>query len=509
MDTDDATATPVKTVTTTPPRNTYVDVGLELKDGYLLYRPEDNSLIALYPQEFLQIRAEAEANNRVIEELQAANQAVTEASLALLELKRNPVPTVAALQQAQLKLDQALNDLALKSEAAKTRIEPIADLTADPNRLVELLPLTQRRETTQKNWYIPSGWLNGISADGRILLLDGPAERNKGPKEKLFYGSHLNHAELKRRLAQQALDKVKFENKWKLKPEDGDMYAGQFFEKWARTMGAQIQDFIEHGHRQVVEGVAGTASTDKSNPYRRIDLKSEAQLMRWAAGAGLEANFQPLQGDWFDENDKTWKQRFVRAAKAAQFNVKANAEASFAVGEAKVQTIGYFPDCAGWHLAPVMPSGPKNLGHFRLRANLSLYAVAGASMALEAGAGMLLTGSRQSLHGVPRASTKANVDAKSKVSLFAGLKEGANLKGSLQWLNPEGFIDEENPIRKDPTKHGANMLTLQMSPWMWPPYRGWPQALDLKSAMPMADLSLQPIQLYVWGLVDQKVSRSM
>ncbi len=444
---------PNKTATTSTPADTFVDVHHTLSDGYLLYRPDENAFIALYPEEFFACRHEGETNNRAIEELQAANQAVTEKSLALTELLRNPLPSEAELKTAQDELDQALATLSVKSEAAKTRIEKITNLKTDPKKLVEVLPLTMRRDGAQKAFYIPAERLKAAAADKRVYLVEGKAERNKGPKEKLLNGTKLNAAEVKRRMGAQVLDKAKFEKKWKLKPADGDEYAGQFFSAWSKTMGAEAKEFLEREQQQIVEGIFGPVNHDPNDPHRKIDLKAEAQLLRWAAGAGLEANFQPVQGKFFDKRDKNWSSRFKRASKAAQFNVKANAEASFAVGEARVQTTAYYPHFAGWHLTPAGAGVALDLGHFRLRGDMTLYAVAGASIALEVGAGLLLTGSKQGLRGLPKDSkaVKAKASAEGKVELFAGLKEGVDLAGSLQWLNPEGFIDANSPKRKKPT----------------------------------------------------------
>jgi len=447
-------AQPAKTTKTTTPKSTFVDAPYTTDDGYLLYRPDENAFIALYPDEFFAIRKEGEDNNMAIHELQEANQSVTESSLKLAELLRNPTPVKADLKKAQDELDQALATLSIKSEAAKTRIEKIANLKADQKKLVELLPLTPARDARHKTFYVPAEKLKSAMADKRVYLVEGKAEREKGPKEKLFNGITPNANEIKRRMLGQVADKAKFEKKWKLKPKDGEEYAGQFFSSWSKAMGAEMKDFLERSQDEVVKGVFGKVNPDKNDPHRMIDLKSEAQLMRWAAGAGLEANVQGFQGNFFDKRDKDWKSRFKRGSKAAQFNVKANAEASMALGEAKVQTIAYYPHYAGWHLTPAGAGIALDLGHFRARGEMSLYAVAGASIALEASAGLLLTASKQGLRGVPKnaKAAKAKASADAKVEIFAGLKEGIDLAGALQWLNPEGFIDEKSPKRKDPTK---------------------------------------------------------
>lgn len=446
--------TPVKVAPTTPPSGTFEKAPHSLQSGFLLYQPDQNAFIALYSDEFLMCRKDAEDNNQAIEALQAANQAVTEKSLALAELKRQPDPKLADLKAAQDALDQALSELDAKSEAAKSKIEKIADLGADENKLVELLPLTMARDAKQRTWYVPAKRLKSAMADRRLYLVEGKVERNKGTADRLFNGTSLNTKEVSRRIANQVVDKAKFGKKWKLKPQDGDEFTGQFFAQWSKTMGASVKEFLEREQKQIAEGLFAASTMDPNNPHRQIDLKAEAQLMRWAAGAGLEANCLPFQGNLFDKRDKNWKDRFKRAGKAAQFNVKANAEASFALGEAKVQTIGYYPHFAGWHVVPGGAGIALDMGHFRMRGEMALYAVAGASVALEASAALMLTAGKQGLRGAPKdkKAAKAKVGASANAKLFAGLKEGVDLNGALQWLNPEGFIDEKSPKRKDPKK---------------------------------------------------------
>ena len=430
---------PHQTATTNPRKNTCVDVLCMPTDGYLLYRPDQNAFIALYPDEWFACCKIGEENNLAIQALQAANQAVTDKSLALAELRRQPAPAIADLKKAQDELDQAIAELSVKSDAAKQRIEKITDLKTDPDKLVEVLPLTLARDGRQKAHYIPADKLKAAAADKRIYLVDGKAERSKPANKKLLNGSTLNAAEIKRRIEGQVLDKAKFSKEWKLKPKDGDEYAGQFFSEWSKTMGAQASEFLEREQKQIIEGVFGPVNADPNDPHRNIDLKAEAQLMRWAAGAGLEANFLPFQGNFYDQRDKNWKARFKRAAKAAQFNVKANAEASFAVGEARVQTIAYYPHFAGWHAEATAPGIALDMGHFRFRGDMTLYAVAGASIALEASAALMLISGKQALRGVPKnvKTTKAKVGGKGEVSLFAGLKE---VGGGGGYLVRCGFV---------------------------------------------------------------------
>jgi hypothetical protein len=445
----------VKSTPTTTSRDTYIEFEHTLTDGVLLYRPDDNSFIALYPDEWLECRKDGHENKTAIEELQEANRAVTEKSLALQHLLEQPNSAKADIARAQKELDAALNTLSQKSEAAKKRVEAITNLKTDPKKLVELVPLTMKRMEgrTHTPIYVSAQSLKKALDDKRVYMVEGSTERKKAPKEKVFNGTTLNVQEVRKRIANQVQDKAKFETKWKWAPKDTDHFSG-ILTDWAKVMGASATSFLERGQKEIIEGIVGAEKSDPNNPYRVVDMKPEAQFLRWTAGAGAEATFMPCQGNFFDKRDKTMAQRFKRAAKAAQFSIKANAEASFAVGEAKVETIMYLPHAAGWHLDATVIDQPLDLGYFRLRGDLTLYALAGASIALEAGASLMVTGDKQGLRGTPKnqSGTKAKVGAKGEVKLFTGLKEGVSLAGALQWLNPEGFINPGKPKKADVNK---------------------------------------------------------
>jgi hypothetical protein len=447
--------TAVKSAPTTTPSNTHVQVPHTLTDGVLLYRPDDNSFIALYPDEWLLCRADGHANKTAIEELQEANRDVTEKSLLLQHLLAQPNSAKADIAQAKKDLDVALNTLSKKSDAAKKRVEAITSQKTDPNKLVELVPLTMKRMEGRTNTpiYVNAERLQGALADKRVYLVAGSAERKKRPQEKLFDGTTLNTGEVRKRILDQVQDKAKFEKKWKLAPKDADQFSG-ILTDWAKVMGASATAFLEREKKEIIDGIVGADKHDPNDPYRMIDLKPEAQFMRWSAGAGAAATFMPFQGSLYDARDRNWGQRFKRAAKSAQFGIKANAEASFAVGEAKVETILYLPHAAGWHLDTTLDGGPFDLGYFRFRGDLTLYALAGASIAIEAGAALMITGDKQGVRGTPQnqAGAKAKVGAKGEAKVFAGLKEGVDLAGALQWLNPEGFIDPKTPKKADAGK---------------------------------------------------------
>lgn len=449
---------------TNPKLNTYVDALHAFSEGVLLYRPEDNSFIALYDEEWLTIRQDGIENITPIEALQAANAEATAKAVALRDLQRKPGVSKAEIDAAEKDLAKALNDVAAKSEEAKKKIEPIKTLGNDPSKLHELVPLTMKRVVKTKTGtkagrfftpiYVRADKLKGALADKRIYLVEGEAERKKQPQGKILNGINLNTDEIKKRMADKVQDKAKFAKKWKLAPKDADAYSG-ILSDWAKTMGSDAKTFLERSQEELAKQILpASLSYDKNDPYRNIDLNAEAQLMRWAGGAGLETNFNPFQGSLFDKRDKDWKDRAKRAAKTARFGIKANAEASFAVGEAKVETIAYFPHYSGWEMSPEVLGQPLNFGYFRMQGDLLLYGLAGASIALEADLGIMLTGDKQGVRGTPKnqKGAKAKVGAKGGIELFAGIKEGVQLSGAMQWLNPEGILGTGKPKKLKPNQ---------------------------------------------------------
>lgn len=449
------TFTPVKSTPATTPQETYIEVPHTLTEGVLVYRPDNNSFIALYPDEWLMCRADGYQNKTAIEELQEANRDVTAKSLVLQELLEQPNAAKADIAQARKGLDAALNTLSQKSDAAKARVQALGSQKVDPGKLVELVPGTMKRieGRTHTPIYVNVDRLRGALSDRRVYAVEGSAERKKQPKEKLFDGTSLNTKEIRNRILNYVQDKAKFSKKWKLAPKDADKFSG-ILTDWAKVMGADATTWLKRSQKEIVDGIFSTETSDPNNPYRNIDMKPEAQFLRWSAGAGAEATFMPFQGDLSSSRDTNWKQRFKRAAKSAQFSVKANAEASFAVGEAKVGTSLYLPHAAGWHLNTDLGGDYLDLGYFRMRGDLTLSAIAGASVALEAGAALMITGHKQGVRGMPRQQfgATAKVGTKGKADVFAGLKESIDLAGSLQWLNPEGLIDSAGPKKPDPNK---------------------------------------------------------
>ena len=98
-------------------------------------------------------------------------------------------------------------------------------------------------------------------------------------------------------------------------------------------------------------------------------------------------------------------------------------------------------------MSPEVLGQPFNFGYFRAQGDLLLYGLVGASVALEADLGIMLTGDKQGVKGTPKGQkgAKAKAGAKGGIELFAGIKEGVQLSGAVQWLNPEGVLGTGKP----------------------------------------------------------------
>ncbi len=437
---------PHATTVTTVPSNTFIDAKITPGAGELIYWPEQNAFLALYPPEFLDFHYEADEHSKKIAALQAANQKVTEAAIAMRAAQKSNI--AADLKKAETELNAALDEMQKASEEVKKKLEPLSKLEAKAGvKMVELVSLrTPKYKDKGKGVpiYVTSDRLKKVLAEKRIYVVGG--EKAKRDKDKVFKDGKLNTTEIKHRIAEKAQGKD-FKKEWKLKPADADEYTGVLSE-WAKTMNGDITKFIERN----VDDVQKKFNIDPKDPHRNIDLAVDAQLMRYSAGAGLAVNFKPFQGNLFDQRDRTWPDRLKRGLKSADMGIKANAKASFAVAEGRVHTELYWPHYAGWHATMDVAGEAVELGYWRLYGELVLSGSAGASLAVEVDVELCLTGGKQGVRGIPPANkkksgVKARAGASGDLQAFAGATAGIDAKGALQWLNPEGAESNGKPLK--------------------------------------------------------------
>jgi hypothetical protein len=441
---------PYATSTTTPPRDTFHEVTVASGDGVLMYWPEQNGFLALFPEEYRAFYAEADEHSKKIEKLQNANRKVTEAALLLREAHKRGV--AGEMTKAEAALQQAISDMQMASIDVKKTLQPLSRLDVKGGvKMVELVSLKKPKQQQKAvPIYVKSTTIQQVLAEKRIYLLEG--EKQKRDKEKVLKDGKLNTDEIKQRIAEKVQDKTKFSKKWKLKPDDAEAYSGVLSE-WARTMNGDAARFIERS----IHDLETQFNIDPNDPHRNIDLSAEAQLLRYTGGAGLEINFNPFKGNLLDKRDGSWPKNLMRGAKSGEFGIKANAQASFAIAEGRVRTSLYYPHYAGWHATAEIASQVFELGYWRFSGDIILSGGVGASLAVEVDVGISYTGGKQGLRGIPpeqkdKAGAKVHAGTKAELDAFAGGRAGVDAKGALQWLNPEGASSQGKPMKIKPNE---------------------------------------------------------
>nr|WBU72666.1 hypothetical protein PGH06_21280 [Citrobacter braakii] len=192
---------------------------------------------------------------------------------------------------------------------------------------------------------------------------------------------------------------------------------------------------------------------DESTYHQYVDISAQAQLMRYSQGAGLSAEFNPLE---------------------KKASAKMEGHASFALGEAKASAELFIPDRLG--IALLFPSkataavagGVCNMGAIRYTINAVLSGNAGASLGIELGVEADFSGEMAKGYGIkgspakltpplPPGQRKINltipqpdVQAGGEIGAFAGIQAGGNVSGAIEWFDPHP--DDDKQIAHDSNK---------------------------------------------------------
>ena len=206
-------------------------------------------------------------------------------------------------------------------------------------------------------------------------------------------------------------------------------------EKWAESSGVQVSlgdaERFAGALAQWAESFNATPARvllEKADAAGRAlyRVEADAQLLRYAAGAALEAGFNPVTG---------------------RFGLKGQAKAELALAEGRMDARGWFPDEDGWAVEVDVPArdGDRRaveLGRLRAHLALGLYGFAGASAALSADLDFSVQEGRVLLKGADDVEGLRKRDRKFRpqgagASAFAGVRAGCEVNGALEWDNPE------------------------------------------------------------------------
>ncbi|GAA3879030.1 hypothetical protein GCM10022405_00690 [Gibbsiella dentisursi] len=186
----------------------------------------------------------------------------------------------------------------------------------------------------------------------------------------------------------------------------------------------------------------------KHSPYEGscIAFDAQAQLLRWAYGASMKGVLNP-----FEVDIRTGKRKAI-----TELSGKTRFYANLALAEAKSHGTLHLPDKVGVKICyPLDPAkipggGIGILGTLRFDIELALSGSIGASLGVEAG--VSITDDRAKglpVKAIPDQGygfwrkvdvTKAADEplcGGAELGMFAGVEAGANVSGTLLWLNPE------------------------------------------------------------------------
>lgn len=196
---------------------------------------------------------------------------------------------------------------------------------------------------------------------------------------------------------------------------------------------------------------------DESTYHQYVDISAQAQLMRYSQGAGLSAEFNPLE---------------------KKASAKMEGHSSFALGEAKASTELFIPDRLGIALlfpakaSAGLASDVCNMGAIRYTINAVLSGNVGASLGIELGVEADFSGEMAKGYGIkgspaklapppPPGQRKINltiplpdVQAGGEIGAFAGVQAGGNVSGAIEWFDPHP--DDDKQIAHDSNKQIVN-----------------------------------------------------
>jgi hypothetical protein len=430
----------------------------------LFFQPETGEVIAVPEQESVKLIAEIGRWNSLVATLHDANAQVQFFEAQLAELYDQPRMRAPGEKEAVEKnWEIAVEWQEEVLDACRNQITSLDKIGSSGKRLVELIPIPTSSGNSQTKTENKPGDLKGgkyskelkgswAKGDKRVASKDWIRPpmgslvyvasdkieshwvKIKDPKKMKWTEVVAKDANGKRKIdnaklkeyATESIKKVKLQSKDFIKLEvNVDDSLGAWATAWNHDTANQ---FSKKGKL-----AAGPITGD-------IELNAGAQFMRYMYGGSLNASFQPFKGD---------------------VSFRAEGQAEIALAEAKAGAAIYFPCKDGWMWtlpASLADKGAKqkdiDLGAVRLMASLELKGVVGASIAAEVSLGIevkegqlpLAKGKRTPKRGKRRAKNVqvfgpedklvvAGVDA--GLNAFAGAKADAEVKGAIQWRNPD------------------------------------------------------------------------
>lgn len=418
-------------------------------------------IILVPAEDITEFRNEFRSLSYVMADFQAANAEVAsleQETEKLLATCKTDLITKLQLEQLSQKLDAAITWQEEAHGALQEKIKHLGKTTGSGKKLVELIPLL---------------------ADGKVVSGKATETKQNASASKVSYEKKANGAigindkvyHLPEKLVYARSDK--FKPKWPKYKDDATPV------KWAEVLRKD-----EHGKRKIDKQKLKTFAQEKlkkikvdSSDFVKLEFETAGGITDWAdawnkSGKGRWSQQGKVQvGDFTGDIDLSTEAQLMRYMLGGSLNatfepfkrgvsVKAEGSAECALAEAKASAQLHYPSRDGWMWSFKDAGGKEHdLGAVRCVLSIELSGVVGASIAGELSLSVQTREIEGMLPGVKGRSVKNKRGKRKKVAVnetivedgiatelevFAGAQASADLKGSVQWRNPEskdkGFL---------------------------------------------------------------------
>ena len=357
------------------------------------------------------------------------------------------------LQDAYKQLNDANEKLKAELKALTAKV-PEGELLDENSKssaigMMELIPL--KKTAGFKSTYVRSDRIRSHWRKYKLSDVDkksGEASFIKYENKTVVTGKDENGNDIKKSVRSGKIDTAE------LKKQLKDLSATlKFGKELVEDSNVVLTDWAKKMNKGLTWPQENDKPDDDSTYHQYVDISAQAQLMRYSQGAGLSAEFNPLE---------------------KKASAKMEGHASFALGEAKASSTLYIPDRLGIALlfpakaTPMQPTGGVcNMGALRYSINAVLSGSAGASLAVELGVEADFSGETAKGYGIKGSPAKLtppappgkreinlsipvpDVQAGGELGAFIGIQAGGNVSGAIEWFDPHPEEDSE-------IKHEAN-----------------------------------------------------
>jgi hypothetical protein len=421
---------PIAQATTNSRSGSQVDVPLD-QGAALFYRPQTNEFWFVPPESTHEFETECKNFGKLIFDFRAAKEHQLQMADELLQVQRTLLNPSAkfnlpprAIESATAKLEAAEKAVETQQKKLEAEIKPLGELDATGDKIMELIPIAQRRTAAG------GGTTAGLNRDPKQFAWNKKWTYVRADKVKSHFRGYKLSPREKVDAAGKPVNTVVENGKINTKKLGEQLRAFEATGKLAEWKKTGL--LWEHGNAVISESLNSWAQgINQGNSH--FEIKPEVQLLRYFAGAGLQSEWKPFEG---------------------KVALRGNVRGEFMLAEGKFTAACYFPTRAGfmWELTGPKSGKVHKIGLMRFGARLELFGLVGASAVAELDVTVEyrdavkgLAGMRGAKRTEPLKSQVLDVSKKARDGasvnaggdLFVGARAGGSVLGAIEWNSPE------------------------------------------------------------------------